>query len=292
MPPAALRSGGGRVRKCGSICAAGLETREEKDMINKKLTAVIIAALAAFQCFPSCSGKKNGSSEAAKLSVVGGSELSGENYNSSEYYEKIEEKVNSAPLSTEPFELGEVGEIITPKAGSEEEELGNYRISSSGVKLYYEESEFPTELILTLEKYFTAFASADYTDYSRSVFPSYIAEMEAFLRRDFDYDLRTSFAKQCSGLADTMSGDYRITRIKLEPTEQYTEGEDNIDGYFEAINDAFGRDYYGDVKDNTDELIDACFYVMAENAYGEETMLVSGYEIVFAEKDGRYYTFG
>lgn len=264
-------------------------------MINRKLTAVIIAAAAAFQCFPSCSGKKNGSSATdvrENSSAVGGGDISGDNYNSDAYYDKIEEKVSSAPVSAEPFDLGEVGELITPEAGSKEADLGNYRISPSGVKLYYEESEYPTELLLTLERYFTAFANADYTEYSRSVFPSYIAEMEDFLRRDFDYDLRTSFAKQCSGLADNMSGDYRITRIKLEPTEQYTEGEDNIDGYFEAINEAFGRDYYSDVKDSADRLIDACFYVMAENAYGEETMLVSGYEIVFAEKDGRYYTFG
>ena len=264
-------------------------------MINKKLTAVIIAAAAAFQCAASCSGKKNGSSpEDTKGSIVeiGGSELSGENYDTDAYYSRIEEKVNAASVSDEPFKMDEVGKVITPEAGSEEEELGNYRVSSSGVKLYYEESEYPTELILTLEKYFSSFANADYTDYSRSVFPSYITEMENFLQRDFNYDLKTSFAKQCSGLADSMSGDYRITRIKLEPTEQYTEGEDNIDNYFEAINEAFGKDYYAEVKEDSDRIIDACFYVMAEDSSGRETMLVSGYEIVFAEKDGRYYTFG
>lgn len=256
----------------------------------------MLAAAAALQFFPSCGEKKDVSSAAdikeSAAAPVGGSDISGDNYDHDAYYEKIEEKVSEAEISTEPFDLGSVGELITPDAGSEEEELGNYRISTGGVKLYYEEEEYPTELLLTLEKYFTAFANADYTGYSKSVFPSYITEMEEFLQRDFDYGLRTSFANQCMNLADTMSGDYRITRIKLEPTEQYTEGEDNIDGYFEALNEAFGKDYYAEVKEDSDELIDACFYVMAEDAFGKEIMLVSGYEIVFAEKDGRYYTFG
>lgn len=264
--------------------------------MKKRLTAVIIAAAAALQCFPSCSGKKDVSSAAdikeSTTVPVGGSDISGDSYDHDAYYEKIEEKVGKADASSEPFELGSVGELVTPDAGSEEEELGNYRISSGGVKLYYEESEYPTELILTLERYFTAFASADYTNYSKSVFPSYITEMEEFLQQDFDYDLKTSFANQCSNLADTMSGDYRITRIKLEPTEQYNEDKDNIDVYFEALNEAFGKDYYAEVLSDSDELIDACFYVMAEDAYGKESMLVSGYEIVFAKKDGRYYTFG
>ena len=41
-----------------------------------------------------------------------------------------------------------------------------------------------------------------------------------------------------------------------------------------------------------DEVIDACFYIMGEDAYGQENPIVTGYEIVFAVKDGKYYTFG
>ena len=31
---------------------------------------------------------------------------------------------------------------------------------------------------------------------------------------------------------------------------------------------------------------------MAENSEDTESLLVGGFEIVFAEKDGKYYTFG
>ncbi len=49
------------------------------------------------------------------------------------------------------------GELITPPEDSEEYDLGSYRISDSGIKLYYEDSEYPAELMTALEKYFTSF---------------------------------------------------------------------------------------------------------------------------------------
>ena len=47
-----------------------------------------------------------------------------------------------------------------------------------------------------------------------------------------------------------------------------------------------------EVKKNCDKLHYVTFYVIAENSKGEEVSLITGYDIVFAEKDGRFYTFG
>ena len=176
--------------------------------------------------------------------------------------------------------------------GAEDAELGSYKMSSSGVKLYYDDTEFSDELMLTLEKYFLSFPAADYNSYQKCMFPSYIDEMEGFLGKEYDYDLKTSFSKRCSSLADNMYGDYKITRIKLEAAPVYDETKDNLETYFESLNEVFGKDYYEQVKSESDEVIDACFYIMGEDAYGQENPIVTGYEIVFAVKDGKYYTFG
>ena len=64
--------------------------------------------------------------------------------------------------------------IITPDKDSEEYDLGSYRISSNGIKLYYEDSEYPPELIETLEKYFLSFSTGDFASYKECIFPSYI----------------------------------------------------------------------------------------------------------------------
>ena len=267
-----------------------------------KLTAFITAA-ACIGCFTGCGQKsKNDTSEKkqtateaaveATMPVVGGDELTADNFDEDKYLEKVNEKVKDEEASDKPVELGSVGDIITPAEGSQEVELGDYRISDSGVKLYYDENEFPTEMVLTLEKFFTAFSTADYSLYTSCVFPSYVEEMEKFLKKDYDYDLKTSFATQCARLASQMKGDYKITRVKVEPAEQYKEGEDNIDGYFSNLDSIFETDFYERVKSESDELIDACFYVMAEGSDGKESMLVSECEIVFAVKDGKYYTFG
>ena len=116
--------------------------------------------------------------------------------------------------------------------------------------------------------------------------------MESFLKNNYNYDLKTSFSKQCSSLADKMKGDYRIARIKLEEAPVYEEGKDNIENYFSSLNEVFEKDYLSQVREESEELIDACFYVKAEDPYGKEQMLVAEYEIVFAVKDGKYYTFG
>ena len=265
------------------------------------LTALTLAAAAAVQGFSGCAKKKDISMPTYAETAVqtptsapaGGAELSGDSYNADEYYTKIQEKVNSTTVDSEPLELGLVGnELITPDESDQEAELGAYKISSSGVKLYYDDTVFSDELMLTLEKYFLSFPSADYNTYQKCIFPSYIDEMEAFLTKEYDYDLKTSFSKRCSTLASNMNGDYRITRIKLETAPIYDETKDNLENYFQSLDDVFGKDYYEQVKSESDEVIDASFYVMGEDSYGNEGIIVSAYEIVFAVKDGKYYTFG
>ena len=270
-------------------------------MRKLRFTALMLAASAGVQGFSGCAKNKEISMplyaetavQTPTSSPAGGAELSGDNYNSDEYYTKIQEKVSSAAVDSDPLDLGLVGnELITPDEGAEDAELGSYKMSSSGVKLYYDDTEFSDELMLTLEKYFLSFPAADYNSYQKCMFPSYIDEMEGFLGKEYDYDLKTSFSKRCSSLADNMYGDYKITRIKLEAAPVYDETKDNLETYFESLNEVFGKDYYEQVKSESDEVIDACFYIMGEDAYGQENPIVTGYEIVFAVKDGKYYTFG
>ena len=268
-------------------------------MDKKRLTALVLAA-AALQCLAGCGKNKDDNMpiyaetpvETTTEPPVGGADISGDNYNSEAYMAKITNHVNSVELTDAPLVLGSVGkDVIVPEEGAIDVGLGSYRVSSSGIKLYYDETVFPEELLLTLEKYFTSFPSADYATYSRCVFPSYITEMEIFLNKNYEYDLKTSFANRCSSLAEQMKGDYRITRIKLEEAPVYEEGKDNLETYFSSLDEVFEKDYYSQVKEESDQLIDACFYVMGEDPYGKEQMLVAESEIVFAVKDGKYYTF-
>ena len=261
-------------------------------MKNMKLTAALLAVAAALQCFTGCGKKDEIKVNETAAPSVGGSELTGENFDQEAYFNKVMEKIEKAEVATEAPKLGTLGDIVTPKEDSEEANLGPYRVSSNGVKMYFNDEDFSSNLMLTLEQYFLSFPSADYTKYTSCVFPSYIDEMGAFLQKDYNYDLKTSFAKQCSSLAKLMNGDYKITRIRVEKPEQYTEGVDNLDNYFKSLDDVFGKAYYDQVKSESDGIVDACFYVMGQDSTGQETMIVSGYEIVFAQKDGRYYTFG
>lgn len=182
---------------------------------------------------------------------------------------------------------GEAGELITPDEDSDEYNLGEYRYSSDGTKLYYNESEYSTELILTLEKYFKSFEENNYENYKSCLYPSYIDEMNGYLKENYDYDLETSFKNQRESLSEKMGGDFKVTRIKVEKTES-----DSVESYFEPLDETFGKDYYDEIKDSVDNLHYIKFYVMAENSEKTESLLVGGFEIVFAEKDGKYYTFG
>ena len=274
-------------------------------MKTSKLTAFLTAA-ACIGCFAGCGKQReknssenktaNDTSPAADVEAtvpaVGSDELTADNYNEEKYLDKINEKIKNAKVSDKSVELGSVGETVTPAEGSEEYELGEYRISDNGIKLYYDDKEFSDELMLSLAEYFTAVSAADYETYSSFILPSYIEKMETFLKENYDSDHKTSFAKRCSSFATQMNGDYRITRIKLETAEPHEEGKDNIDEFLSSLDEVFGDNYSEAIKSESDELIDAAFYVMAADSTGKETMLISDYEIVFAVKDGKYYTFG
>lgn len=186
---------------------------------------------------------------------------------------------------------GEVGELIEPEADSQESELGAYRYSSSGVKLYYDEAEYPTELVLSLEKYFTAFADKDFEAYKQCVYPQYIDEMNIFLERDYGYDIETSFNTQCDNLSVNMGGKFTVTRVKAEKPES-EDVDASLKEYFDMLGETFQKDFYTEVSDNVDEIYFMTFYIMARDADGNESMLISEFDIVFVEKDGKYYTFG
>lgn len=243
---------------------------------------------------PSDAPAETTDSESTEVSANSSIDLSvsGDNYDAEKYSETVKQRVEASADSSEPLIPGSVGERITPSEDDDESDLGSYFISDDGIKLYYEPDEYPTELVLTLKNYFQAFSACDYGKYAQCVYPSYIEEMNKYLSEDFDYDLKTSFASQCSSLASRTYGDFSVTRIKIEPSPQYEEGVDNVESYFTMLDESFGKDYYGEVKAEADNIYDAVFYVMAKDYSGEETLLISEYEIVFAEKDGKYYLFG
>lgn len=182
-------------------------------------------------------------------------------------------------------------ESIQHTTNEAEAELGEYVFSESGLKLYYSEDEFAEEvdaagIAAALETYFTAYAANDYNSYLECVHPEYISEMEKYLEKEYGYGLEKSFETQCDNLKVTAGGDYKLTRIKVEAPE-----EDSSESYLDQLGELFGTDFYETVKADSDAVYNVIFYVMAERG-GEEVLLVSGYEIVFAEKDGKLYAFG
>ena len=270
-------------------------------MKNTRILALLLVAAAGTQCLTGCGEKKKSSMPLyAETAVetptdppVGGSDISGDNYNPDEYFARISSHVEGIQVTDGELVLGTVGDsLISPEEGAADYNLGDYRLSSSGIKLYYDETEYPTELMLTLEKYFTSFPAADYNVYYKCLFPGYIPEMEAKNADVEGYSLKNSFIKRCASLANISRGDFKITRIKVEKTAPREDGQDNVQAYFEGLNNYLGKDYYSEVKEQCDNLVDACFYIMGENSYGQETMIVQNTDIVFAVKDGKYYTFG
>lgn len=257
------------------------------------LTLCTAAALA------SCGKAKKSGSEAsseentsASESVSGSSDPAEEvtDFTNDGYIEKIMEKIKDQERSEEPFDFKEPGELIQPGEDDDDAVLGSYHVSSDGVKLYYEEGEYPLDMLLTLEKYFTAYADGDYTQYTRCVYPGYIDKMEAFLQKEYKYGMKRSFANQCSNLASNMGGDFKITRIKLEKPENSDDA--SIKKFFDYISDMCGNDFYSETAGKCDKFHFATFYAIAEDAKGNELSLITGFDIVFAEKDGRFYAFG
>ena len=137
-----------------------------------------------------------------------------------------------------------------------------------------------------LEVYFTAFQNRDFDTYKECLFPGYADYMEEYLQNNYEYGLQESFNNQCDNLENMCGGEFTITRLRAVPT-----GQDNCESFFEVLNETFDEDYYSVVKEEADSLTDLYFSVMAD-AKGEESLIISEFEIVFAEKDGKYYTFG
>lgn len=213
--------------------------------------------------------------------------------------------------------IGENGvtDIITPAKDSEEYNLGSYRISENGIKLYYDDTDIPTELMLTLEKYFISVQNNDFESYKTVLAADYIERYNKYLienysTEDEEYNLKNSFELRCKHLRNymiqeisgtyeipednTYTGDFRITRIKAEETALF-EGE-TLEGltesFFQDSNDNFEMDYYNYIKEQSDSLKYFTFYIIAEGEDGKEHKIISETDIVFAEKNGKYYTFG
>ncbi len=215
-------------------------------------------------------------------------------------------------------EIGEneVSDLISPKEGTEEYELGSYRLSSNGIKLYWEDETISKELMLALEKYFINIQNGDFEGYKASLYPDYAERYGKYLEEQYSeslegsdkYTLEDSFEMQCSNLknilTDTLlyesetdkefTGDYKITRIRGERfilTEGETE-ESRIDSFFEYLSSVFDIDYKDFVAKDVDSFEGLTFFVIVEAEDGSEHKIVSEMDIVFAVKDGKYYTFG
>ena len=285
-----------------------------------RYTAIISAAMCLMTA-ASCEHKSSSSQAAA---TAGGEETTAAEVQTDaaeatteksqdEAAEDIYQSIKDAQVSNDKPDTGTAGDLITPGEDDEEAKLGDYRVCEDGIKIYYDESEYPQELVLTLKEYFKSFAACSYTDYTKCVYPSYLEKMDAYLQKEYGYDLRKSFAKQCAGLESKSGGKYTISRVKIEPhgksaaeeaatmeTEEgvvvqpVTENDPvkNIENFFGNYTDALGSDYYENLKKETDKIYDMDFYIMMKTEDGSEKLLVGDYEIIFAEKDGRFYTFG
>lgn len=291
-----------------------------------RYTAILAAAMCAVTAV-SC-GKTDGSSK-ADTTVAGETAASGETspaadqtdaeesttkVDTEEVENRVYEAVKDEQKSTDAPDLGTAGELVTPDEDDEEAKLGEYFVCDDGVKLYYDESIYPQALALTLKEYFKSFAAGSYTNYTKCTYPTYIDGMDAYLLKDYGYDLKRSFSKQCANLESIAGGKYTISRIKIEPhgaseaeaqaslyAEAGHEGETvaqvdpqaNIDSFFDSYSSALGSDYKEKTQKETDKFYDLDFYIMVKcEKDGSEKLLLGGYEIIFAEKDGRFYTFG
>jgi hypothetical protein len=268
-------------------------------MNHKRYIAALSAVLClcgAVSCGGSSSSSSSGTSPVITPATVAGKEddTKAENEEhthaehtsmSDEDYQQMLKKINESENSAEPLKFGTMGELHEPAATDKDYELGSYYEGPDGIKYYYNKDEFPDELVMTLGAYFRAYADADYETYSRCLYPSYLEEMNKFLEKDYGYDLKQSFASQCKSLKNQAGGDFTVTRIKLEKNE----GE--LSKFFEYPSACFGKDYYSEVKGETDNIYESLFFVIADDG-DEEGTLVSENVLVFAEKDGKYYIFG
>lgn len=180
----------------------------------------------------------------------------------------------------------------------DEPEMGRYTVSEHGTKLYYSPDEFDAGLIEMLEKYFLSIEEKNYDSYLECIETSYAENMEKYLREEYDYGLDNSFATQCSNFTAKAGAECKITRLKLEP---YPEDVTNSDGtlydgikeYLDRLGEMFDdKDYCENMKSNYDKLHYAMFFLMAKTEEDGEFLMYKEVEILIAEKDGKFYTFG
>lgn len=266
--------------------------------MNKKIITAILAAAMCCGILTSCGDKTekgssaSGTSSEASSDAEKTSDSDTEEFDKDAYIEKIKTDIDKAEPSDEPLEYGSIGKEEKPDEDADDADLGDYSTGDSGVKFYYDKSAFPDELMLTLEQYFHSFENADYTTYTRCSYPDYLEKMEEYLQKEYGYAMKDSFTTQCANLAGIANGEFKVTRIKVDVPQQYDPDKENLEAYFENFVDIFGEDYYEKLSKEADKVYDGEFYVMAENSTGAEQILVSAYEIVFVEKDGRFYVFG
>jgi len=172
--------------------------------------------------------------------------------------------------------------IVSPDSESDEAELGDYRITESGTKVYYEEDKTPVELVLAVEKYFKAIAEKDFDAYCEIVQPEYAEVYGDYLEAKND-SIQNSFKLQSDNCEVQVGGKYKLTRIRIEASE-----EDLSEGYFEVLEGLMGEGTAQKMKDAADELITIVFFVMVE-AEGEEHFLAQESKMIIAKQDGKYF---
>lgn len=184
-----------------------------------------------------------------------------------------------------------VGELITPKKGDQDEELGSYRVSQYGTKLYYDDEQYSADLVLTLDKYFNSLHDKNFETYKECLFPSYAEEMNKFLLKEYQYGLERSFDTQWSAMQAKAAENYTITRIKAEPYGNDGAHEDTFSTFFNRLGEYFENDYYKQIQEECDKIYDVKFSVFAEFD-GAESLIISDMEMIMVEKDGKFYNFG
>lgn len=204
----------------------------------------------------------------------------------------------------------EIGELITPPEDSEDYSLGSYYEDESGIKLYFGDEDISPETVQALKNYFLAFQNQDFDAYKANLYPDYAERYDAYLQENYSYGLEHTFELQCQYLRDTMlaeiygaydaentenyTGEFTITRLRVEnPTLR--EGETTealIKKFFSQPDSNFDMDYHAYVSEQADSFEYVAFFVIANGEDGEEHLIVSELEIVFAVKDGKYYAFG
>ncbi len=228
------------------------------------------------------------------------------------------EKNSASENNSSSVVIGEnsIGEIVTPEEGAEDYELGEYRVSGRGTKLYFGDDTIPDELMLALENYFLTLQNEDFEGYKNTIYPDYAERYDKYLREQYsgtmegsdEYTLKNSFDTQCANLKNMLidiltyeseseqefTGDYKITRIRAE-RPVLTEGEtekSRLENFFSYLNEIFGIDYQELVTSDTDNIEFITFFVIVEGEDGNEHKIIDAMDILFVEKDGKYYTFG